>query len=127
MSVLDASALLAFVLSEPGAETVGKALAGGGALISTVNLAEVLARVGRAGQDVDAAAAQIARLPLARIEFNEEHALETARLLPATRALGLSFGDRACLALARERGARVLTADRTWKRLRVGIEIEVIR
>ncbi len=127
MSVLDASALLALVLSEPGAEAVGKALAAGGALISTVNLAEVLARVRRAGHDVDAAAAQIARLPLAGIAFTEEHALESARLLPATRALGLSFGDRACLALARERHARVLTADRAWKRLRAGIEIEVIR
>ncbi len=61
------------------------------------------------------------------LAFNDGQARVTADLLPRTRALGLSLGDRACLALAMERKLPVLTADRAWKSLRVGVEIRVIR
>jgi PIN domain nuclease of toxin-antitoxin system len=56
-----------------------------------------------------------------------DEALDSGLLREATRAAGLSLGDRLCLAAARARQARVLTADRSWAGLDVGVEIEVIR
>jgi ribonuclease VapC len=61
------------------------------------------------------------------VPFSERQARLTAELLPQTRALGLSLGDRACLALAIERELPVLTTDKGWKALRVGVEIRLIR
>ncbi|MDM7324085.1 MAG: hypothetical protein P3W93_003650 [Thermus sp.] len=61
------------------------------------------------------------------LPFTEEDALLSARLRPLTRSLGLSLGDRACLALASRLRLPVLTADATWAELSVGIEVEVIR
>ena len=68
-------------------------------------------------------------LPFLRIAFDEELAFIAGLMLPATRLAGLSFGDRACLALANKLGVRALTADRAWRQVRrvVGVEIEVIR
>lgn len=59
--------------------------------------------------------------------FDEAAVASAARLRPLTRALGLSLGVRACLALALSRGLRVLTADRAWANLNLGITIELIR
>ena len=61
------------------------------------------------------------------VDFTAEQALASAELRPATRAAGLSLGDRACLALARSRKATALTADRAWNRAELDIEIEFIR
>jgi len=55
------------------------------------------------------------------------HALIAARLRPLTRHLGLSLGDRICLALAIERQCPALTADRNWANLKIGIPIQLIR
>ena len=54
-------------------------------------------------------------------------ALSAAALLPQTRRLGLSLGDRACLALARTRGKPAVTADRAWAELDVDITVRLIR
>ena len=56
-----------------------------------------------------------------------EDAVEIAKLRPAIRPGGLSLGDRACLALARRYGARVLTADGTWTRFDIGVRVQAIR
>lgn len=131
-AVLDASALLALMLEEPGAMRVSVAL-DQGAAISTVNWAEVLSRLVEVGGDTEAAAR--CALPvsdtgaggLTLVPFGDEHAREAARLRVKTRSLGLSLADRAALALARLRGLPVLTTARAWRSLRLAIKIEVIR
>jgi ribonuclease VapC len=130
-AVLDASALLAYLRDEPGADVVADAIAGGAA-ISTVNLAEVLGRA--ADRDVDPArlAAQMADRGLLggaiSVEaFTDADAIEVARLRPETRAQGLSLGDRACVALARRLGLPALTADTAWSRLDLDVTLRQIR
>jgi ribonuclease VapC len=123
--VLDASALLAVLRAEPGAERVEPRLEG--ACISTVNLSEVVAKL--IEDDVPEAEIRhaIGRLDLDVHAFDAHYAYITGVLRRSTRALGLSFGDRACLALAQNLGALALTADRSWSQLDLDIAIEVIR
>ena len=130
-AVLDASALLALLKGEPGAERVAEALEQG-AYLSAVNLAEVLSKLADWGEDPAEAQARMAQVGLlgAAVEvlpFTGEDALEVARLRAMTRAYGLSFGDRACLALARRLGLPALTAERAWAELDLGIPVEVLR
>ncbi len=130
-AVLDASALLALLKGEPGAERVAEALERG-AYLSAVNLAEVLSKLADWGEDPAEAQARMERVGLlgAAVEvlpFTGEDALEVARLRALTRAYGLSFGDRACLALARRLGLPALTAERAWAELDLGIPVEVLR
>lgn len=129
--VLDASALLAYLRDEPGAEMVTEAIAGGGA-ISTVNLAEVLATAATRGSDPAELVEKLVRRgllegTLAVVPFTTADAIEAARLRPLTRAEGLSLGDRSCLALARRLRAPALTADRTWLDLAVDVIVRPIR
>jgi ribonuclease VapC len=123
--VLDASALLAVLRAEPGAERVEQHLEGAG--IGTVNLSEVVAKLGEDGVPEAQTRLAIGRLELDVHAFDATHAYSAGILRDATRALGLSFGDRACLPLAQSLGAVALTADRSWSRLNVDIAIEVIR
>jgi PIN domain nuclease of toxin-antitoxin system len=130
-AVLDASALLALLKGEPGAERVAEALERG-AYLSAVNLAEVLSKLADWGEDPAEAQARMAQVGLlgAAVEvlpFTGKDALEVARLRAVTRACGLSFGDRACLALARRLGLPALTAERAWAELDLGIPVEVLR
>ncbi|MFZ1106612.1 MAG: PIN domain-containing protein [Hyphomicrobiaceae bacterium] len=67
------------------------------------------------------------RYRLAIVPFDEELARQTGALRPATRSLGLSLGDRACLALAQRERLPVLTADRSWAKLDLGIAITMVR
>ncbi len=123
--VLDASAVIALLNAEPGAETVNKALPR--AVIGAVNLSEVLAKSVEAGHSLDSAVAAISPLGLPVIDFDPDHARLAAGLRAVTRPAGLSLGDRACIALGRTLEAIVLTADRSWAGLDVGVTIEVIR
>lgn len=125
MTAIDASALLAFLLGERGHERVAGHLFE--ACMSTVNLSEVLGRFARAGRDVGVIARRLEETPIEWVPFSERHAAIAAALVPATQAAGLSLGDRACLALAVERGIGALTADGAWKDLDLGIAIETIR
>ncbi|MGC8876942.1 type II toxin-antitoxin system VapC family toxin [Thermus sp.] len=123
-AVLDASALLALLKGEPGAERVAEALERG-AYLSAVNLAEVLSKLADWGEDPAEAQARMAQVGLlgAAVEvlsFTGEDALEVARLRALTRAHGLSFGDRACLALARRLGLPALTMEGAWAGLDLG-------
>jgi len=116
--VLDASAFLAYLFGEPGGEEVRDAI-GGGALISAVNWAEVLSKLADAGVEPGEAARRLARervLPgaVSVAAFDAAQALEAARLRSSTRRVGLSLGDRACLALGRVAGLEVLTAEASW-------------
>jgi ribonuclease VapC len=123
--VLDASALLAFLGEEPGGDRVEAALPS--ALVSTVNLSEVIAKLLERGVPDDEVTAVVGYLDCEVVDFTVKSAWSTARLRPVTRAQGLSLGDRACLALAIERTLPVMTTDRAWASLTLGIEINVVR
>lgn len=125
-SVLDASAVLAYLKRESGYDSVRQAL-DIGAAISTVNLAEVYAKVVAAGQQLDAVAVRLVALGLRPLPFTEDDARASATMYPTTRTLGLSLGHRACLALGQRLRLPVLTADRAWTRLTTGVDIRVIR
>jgi PIN domain nuclease of toxin-antitoxin system len=125
MVVLDASALLALILKEPGQERVAGAIASSS--MSAVNLGEVLTRLQRNQVDIVDTAARLQRMPIQFVAFDAHEALAASLLWPLTRGRGLSFGDRACLALARRLRAPVLTGDRAWTELDLGVEIELIR
>ncbi|HSM52390.1 MAG TPA: type II toxin-antitoxin system VapC family toxin [Thermoanaerobaculia bacterium] len=125
MTVLDASALLVLLFGEPGHEAVAPHLRGG--LLSAVNLSEVLARFARDGHDPAAVSARLAGTGIEIVPFDQRQAILAAALAPATRPLGLSLGDRACLALATDRRLPALTADRAWSELPLGIEVRQVR
>ncbi|HEY1710843.1 MAG TPA: type II toxin-antitoxin system VapC family toxin [Rhizomicrobium sp.] len=125
MTVLDASALLALLNGEPGADVVLAAL--GGSIMSTVNFAEVLSKAVERGARVEAAMSDIRRLGVAIEPFDEGQAIVAAGLRRLTASAGLSIGDRACLALAAVKGADVLTADRVWASLPHGLKVNLIR
>jgi len=129
--VLDASALLAHLRDEPGADAVAEAIADG-AVISTVNLAEVFSRAADRGEDPAKLAAELTQIGLLdgaiTVEpFTAADAIDTARLRPLTRVAGISLGDRACLALARRLKAPALTADVAWQGVAHGVELRPIR
>ncbi|MBI2872580.1 MAG: type II toxin-antitoxin system VapC family toxin [Chloroflexi bacterium] len=110
-AVLDASALLALLNAEPGAEVVAAALPQ--AAISAVNLSEVVAKLADAGMPEAAVREALQGLALDVVPFDTDQAYEAGLLRSSTRGVGLSLGDRACLGLARRLNVPALTADRT--------------
>lgn len=122
---LDASALLAYLQQEPGADVVRPYIAD--AAICTVNLSEAVSVLVRKGHPFAAVKADIEILDLTILGFDEELALETGALIVKTKEHGLSFGDRACLAVAAREGIPTLTAERSWADLKLGIDIQLIR
>ena len=123
--VLDASVVLAAILGEPGQEAV-LALRET-ALVSAVNVAETRSRLADHGLDRAAIDASMALIDIRVVDFDAEQAALSADFRPATRPVGLSLGDRACLALARQKGAIALTADRAWAGVDVAVDIRVVR
>ena len=124
--VLDASAVLAIVNAEPGADLVRASLAD--AIMSAVNYSEVLKKAVEHGGAREVAAAFVRGLSIAIIPFDETLAAACADLYPQTKQHGLSLADRACLALGIQRGCAVLTADSKWKRVSLSsIKVKVIR
>jgi ribonuclease VapC len=126
-AVLDASAILALLLDEPGTSSVTAVL--DDAAVSTVNLAEVVGQYARRGIPEAGIRAMLSQFSIQIVPFDEALAFAVGSFVPKTRSAGLSLGDRACLALARRLGAKGLTADRSWSRIAaaVGVEVEVIR
>ena len=123
-AVLDASALLALLQGEPGSSRVLEILPG--ALICSVNLSEVVAKLAEFGMP-EADIYRALTLGLEIVPFDETLAYEAGFLRPLTRRAGLSLGDRACLALAQSRSLPAFTSDRAWAALDIGIDIIVIR
>ncbi len=123
--VLDASAILAFLHDEPGAEQVTAVL--DGALVSAVNWAEVLQKALQRGADVHGMAAEFRKVGVTFEPFSTVQAEIAARLWGKTRHLGLSLADRACLALALDRKLPVITADRVWSHLDLEVDIQILR
>ena len=123
--VLDTSAIVAFILNEPGAAVVTGVR--DEALVSAVNVAEAVSRFAYDGNSEEEIRRSLSRLAFNVVAFDERQAWAVGLLRPVTRHLGLSLGDRACLALAITLGVPVLTADRVWATLDLGIEIQLIR
>ena len=123
--VLDASALLAYLQDEPGGERVRAIIAQ--ATISTVNWSEVIGKARDHGVDTLGLREDLASLGLSFEPFSADQAEIAGRFKERTRRHGLSLGDRACLALGRERGETVYTSDRAWSHLDLGVDVEVIR
>ena len=123
--VLDSSALLAVSFREIGADRVDAMR--NSAALSSVSLAEMIAKLLEGGVSLPDARATVGGFGVTVHDFTAEHAEISGRLLPLTRSRGLSLGDRCCLALAIALKGSVLTADRAWEGLDVGVPIDVIR
>lgn len=123
--VADASAIIALLVGEPITRFDPERLPRSS--ISAINLSEVLARLQEIGMPESEAVSAVAQLELRVLAFDQPQARAAARLRSATRHAGLSLGDRACLALGAQLGCSVVTADRIWASLDIGVEIVVIR
>ena len=126
-TVLDASALLALLRDESGADKVADAI--GEARMSSVNYAEVVSHFIRVGMPAGQVDAMLRPLPMTIVEADEALATIAGHLRAVTADAGLSLGDRFCLALARRDGLPALTADKQWRTIAdaVGVTVSVIR
>jgi ribonuclease VapC len=124
-AVLDASALLALLQNEPGADKVAAVLTR--SCISAVNLAETLSKLVEYGKPLDFVTYQVERLHVPVIPFDASEAKIVASLWQPTRSASLSLGDRACLALGLRLGVPVLTTERAWATLKIEVDVGVIR
>ena len=124
-AVLDASAVLAYLNNEAGAERVAAYV--GKARISAVNVAEVETQLLLHGASLDVVRTVLDLVGLEIVDFDRELADLTASFAAPSRHLGLSLGDRACLALAFRDGKPAVTADRAWQQAKLGVQIQLIR
>ena len=123
--VFDSSVVIAILKQERGFESAEELLSK--ALISTVNLAEVATYLARNSVPRETIREVLTSFPIQVVPFEESLAIETGYLYPSSKNLGLSLGDRACLALALSRKLPVLTADLVWSQLNLDISIRVLR
>ncbi len=123
--VLDASAVLAWAQEEPGGLRVEDVLHA--ANLSTVNLCESVAKLVERGISCRPLQLELSTSGLTLVGFEPGDAYAAGALRAATRRFGLSFADRACVALALCLGLPVLTTDRAWAKLDLGVTIELIR
>ena len=124
-AVLDSSAILAVLNDEPGADVVVSMM--DDALVSTVNYAEVVAKLVERGGTTAAAQAALLSVALTTVDFDSALAVRTGGLRGETLRRGLSLGDRACLALAEREGVPALTGDRSWVGAVSSVDIRLIR
>ena len=117
--------MLALINGEPGAEIVSRTLPG--AVMSSVNLAEVISKLTDYGHSDSEIEGVVGGLALNVVPFDAAQARAVGILHRSTRAWGLSLADRACLALADALGGPVLTTDRIWAGLDIGVEVRLIR
>jgi ribonuclease VapC len=123
--VLDASAVLVLLLDEPGADVVAEAVPD--SVLSTVNLAEVLSKLGDRGVDTSGLADHLVAAGVRVEPMIEQDAAEVAGLRRLDTGNLLSLGDRCCLALARRLSCAVLTADRAWSAVDMDVEVRQVR
>jgi ribonuclease VapC len=121
--VLDASAVLALLLKEPGGALVQENLQG--SQISVVNLGEVCSTLMDHGMSFELAQEIINPLPIRVRTFREAHAWKVAQLRPLTKSFGLSFGDRACITQAMFDDLPILTSDRRMTEARVALNLDI--
>lgn len=124
-TVLDSSAVLAWLRDEPGAEVVHPLLSA--AVMSAANWSETYQKLLQHGVDAHRATSRLRTLGVRVEPLTETDALTAANLWIATRAAGLSLGDRCCLALAARLGLTTVTADTAWAGLDLDIPVQIIR
>ena len=123
--VFDASAILTAAKNEPGTDLVFRHAQD--SVVSTVNLAEAQTKLVQRGLPADDAWQAALSFCHQVVPFDSEQARLTGNLVSTTGILGLSLGDRACLALAMLLKLPVYTSDRMWKKLQLGVEIRLLR
>jgi PIN domain nuclease of toxin-antitoxin system len=125
--VIDASAILAAILGEPGGDAVFDRL--DEAIVSTVNIAEVYTYAAINDLPTEAIDAFFAETGIEVSSLDQSQAVLAGQLAAITRKVGLSLGDRCCLAVAKLRAAEVLTADRPWQQIAdaAGLKITLLR
>ncbi|HLN05303.1 MAG TPA: PIN domain-containing protein [Acidimicrobiales bacterium] len=126
MILLDASALIALLNDEAGADAVAEALAGDEGGLSVVNLVEVLEYGVRTFAATPAEQLDYLRERVTIVPVTEADAVTAAELYPVTRQPALSLADRLALATARRLGVQVLTAERAWAGV-PDVEVRLIR
>jgi PIN domain nuclease of toxin-antitoxin system len=124
--VLDASAVLALILRESRAKVLTGPILDR-SVLSSVNLAEVQSKLVRDGYDPQAAWNEVLLLTSRVVPFSQEQVRIAGDLIAITKPMGLSLGDRSCLALAITLQAAVYTSESMWESLNLGIPIHVIR
>jgi PIN domain nuclease of toxin-antitoxin system len=124
-AVLDASAILALLRHEPGAEQVAALIRG--ALVSVVNEAEVVGRLISGGQPPQQALDIVGSLPYELVELDRALARQAGAWWGVTKPYGLSLADRCCLALAERERLPVLTSDAKWTELPINVEVRLFR
>ena len=124
-AVVDSSAVLAVIFNEPDSDAFLPLMHAG--FISSVNLSEAVSKLSERGVSPDLAWAQLQDFRLNCVTFDSDQARSAGEMRASTRDLGLSLGDRACLALARQKGLPVLTTDRSMGEAKVGVEVQLLR
>lgn len=127
--VLDASAILSFLQGEPGDEIVRVALQSDSCIVTAGNQAEIIAKVLDRGADVGAIKTVLDQLGYTVVDVTAKDGECAGWMRAQTRVIGLSLGDRLCLAVAQRLSAVVLTADRPWLSVSkpLGLDIRCIR
>jgi ribonuclease VapC len=126
-TVLDPSALVALLLEEPGTDRVREPVRSGKALMCAANWAEVAGILGRAGLSARDVRRTLEELQIEVAPLDQALALAAGTMEIQTKPLGLSLGDRCCLALAERERATVLTADRAWLKWKGKAKVVCIR
>ena len=126
LAVLDASILLAILLVEQRALNLPPAVFDN-AVVSTVSLTETQSKLVRSGYDPEAAWQDTLSIVSDRRPHTEDQARIAGTLIRETKPIGLSLGDRCCLALGITLRAPVYTTDSAWEKLNLGIPIHIIR
>ncbi|MDE3015869.1 MAG: type II toxin-antitoxin system VapC family toxin [Pseudomonadota bacterium] len=125
-TLLDASAFVAAVLNEPGADMVEDRV-DEGAAISSVNLAESISKLLYYDYTLEEIQAAVEDMRLRVIPFDKSQSFLISVFQPYIKSHNLSLADRACLAVALEGGYTVLTTDRPWKKLPLDVPVQLIR
>ena len=123
--VVDSSAVLAAITDEPGGDEVERDIRG--ARISAVNLSEIIGWLAERGFAPENIVRIVTSFDLTVEVFDRSRALAAGLLAAQTKRRGISFGDRACLALTAELGLPVVTGDRNWRNLDIGVDVRLFR
>ncbi len=124
--IFDASAILAVIFTEPGCGATIELWQDGENYVSSVNYAEVIAKLNESGMSDLEVSIVLEGVPLVVLPFNADHAFSAGLLRKETKTIGLSLGDRACLATGQIEKAQIITADRLWKTLK-RFKVTVVR
>jgi PIN domain nuclease of toxin-antitoxin system len=129
ITILDASAVLAFLQGEPGEDIVRLALQSDSCVVTAANQAEIIAKIVDRGVDAVVFKTVINQLGYPVIDITAQDGECAGWMRGQTRLIGLSLGDRLCLAVAKRLKAVVLTADRPWLAMAqpLGLDIRCIR